>query len=223
MESAPASAGQFFGSGLAAAQRYAEILVTTGVERGLIGPREADRIWSRHVVNCAAIVEVFPADARVVDVGSGAGLPGLCLALARPELLVDLVEPLARRAQFLTETVEELELSDRVRVIRGRAEDREVREAVGNAPWVTARAVAPLERLVRWCLPLLTPGGRLVAMKGSQAASEVAEHRSMLLWLGVSRLDVMECGVGVVDPPVTVVLAERGSAERRSKKSKGKS
>ena len=221
MESPPDSAERLFGPRLPDAQRYAGLLVTAGVERGLIGPREADRIWSRHLVNCAAIAEAFPADARVVDVGSGAGLPGIALALARADLSLDLVEPLARRAEFLTEVVDELGLAGQVRVTRGRAEEPAIRESAGATSWVTARAVAPLDRLVRWCLPLLAPGGRLVAMKGSQAANELAEHRQTLLRLGVSSMDVMECGVGLVDPAVTVVVIERG-AERASKKSKGR-
>lgn len=215
IEPTPPEAAVLFGSRQELATRYAKLLVTDGVERGLIGPRESDRIWTRHVLNCAAVAEAFPAEVRIVDVGSGAGLPGLVLAIARPDLRVDLVEPLARRAQFLIEAVTLLDLESQVRVLRGRAEERTIRESAGSAQWVTARAVAPLDRLVGWCLPLLGTGGRLVAMKGSSAAAEVAEHRSTLVRLGASKIDVVEYGVGVVDPPVTVVVIERGSGSRR--------
>lgn len=217
LEAIPAAATELFGARLDRATQFAELLVTTGVERGLIGPRESDRIWSRHLLNCAAPAELFPIKARVVDVGSGAGLPGLVLALARDDLRVDLVEPLARRVQFLTEAVTALGLADQVRVLRGRAEERTIRETAGSSAWVTARAVAPLDRLVGWCLPLLEPGGRLVAMKGAQASSELTEHRSTLTRLGVSRMDVVECGVGLVEPAVTVVVVERGLGPQRSR------
>ena len=226
VEPTPDSASVLFGERLELASAYANLLVTAGVERGLIGPRESDRIWTRHVLNCAALAEAFPLGARVVDVGSGAGLPGVAVAVARPDLQIDLVEPLARRAQFLTEAIETLDLGGQVRVSRGRAEERSVRESVGASEWVTARAVAPLDRLVAWCLPLLRKGGQLVAMKGSQAAVEVAEHRAALSRLGASNVDVRECGVGVVDPAVIVVVVECGSVSRRSSGSsrvKGKS
>ncbi len=154
VEAPPPAVGTVFGAQLPRAERFVDLLVGPGVERGLLGPREAARIWSRHVLNCAVLAELLPATARVVDVGSGAGLPGLAVAIARPELRVDLVEPLLRRAEFLAEAVASLELGDRVRVIRGRAEEPGVLRAVGQADWVTARAVAPLDRLVRWCLPL---------------------------------------------------------------------
>src|SRR3954447_14587324 len=153
IEAVPAPAAKVFGSRLPLAVRYAELLGTVAVERGLIGPREGGRIWSRHLLNSAVVEDLVPIDARVVDVGSGAGLPGLALALARPDLQVALVEPLLRRTEFLTEAVRALELADRVRVVRGRAEDGATRLAVGGAAIVVARAVAPLDRMVRWCLP----------------------------------------------------------------------
>lgn len=209
-EQLPDCAGSVFGVRLPLAQRYADLLVTDGVTRGLLGPREPSRIWTRHLLNCAVIADLFTLHSRVVDVGSGAGLPGLALAIARPDLRVDLVEPLQRRANFLDEVITALELSDQVRVVRGRAEEPAVVAAVGNAPAVTARAVAPLGRLVRWCLPLLAPDGSLVLMKGASAADELTQHRTAVERLGAVDLELLACGGGVVDPPVAVVRMRRG-------------
>ncbi|WP_233512300.1 16S rRNA (guanine(527)-N(7))-methyltransferase RsmG [Micromonospora deserti] len=197
-----------FGDRLDLAAAYAELLATDGVVRGLIGPREAPRIWDRHLLNCAAVAERVPEGATVLDVGSGAGLPGLVLAIARPDLTVTLIEPLARRTSFLIEAVQQLGLTRTVRVFRGRAEEAAT-GAAGTAPLrgdvVTARAVAPLDRLSVWCLPLAVPGGRLIALKGASAAEEVAEHAATVARLGGSEPAVHRCGVGVVDPPATVV------------------
>jgi 16S rRNA (guanine527-N7)-methyltransferase len=192
------------------AERYAALLATDGVVRGLIGPREAPRLWERHLLNCAVLGEVVAEGATGVDVGSGAGLPGLVLAIARPDLQVTLVEPLLRRTRFLDEVVETLGLAERVEVLRGRAEDLH-----GRRTWavVTARAVAPLERLARWCLPLVDRGGELVAMKGATAAEEVAEAWPALRELGCERPGVALLGVGVLEDPtwaVRVVRTENG-------------
>jgi 16S rRNA (guanine527-N7)-methyltransferase len=180
------------------------MLVTDGVVRGLIGPREAPRIWERHLINCAVISEKIRIGASVVDVGSGAGLPGIVLAVVRPDLRITLVEPLARRTAFLSEAVTALGLDAIVTIVRGRAED-----LVGGPPVaadvVTARAVAPLDRLAGWCLPLAAVGGRLLALKGASAAEEVAEHREAVARLGGSEPVVSLCGVGVIEPPTTVV------------------
>lgn len=157
-----------FGSEWPKLQRYAHLLSGAGVERGLIGPREVPRLWERHLLNCVQIAGVFDRGASICDVGSGAGLPGVVLALARPDLTVTLLEPLLRRSRFLDEVVDELDL-ERVTVVRSRAE--EYRGPRFDA--VTARAVAPLERLVRWTLPLCRPGGTLVALKGSSAQDEL--------------------------------------------------
>src|SRR5687768_3453683 len=164
------AAERLFGSRLPMAQQFADLLATAGVVRGLIGPREAPRLWERHLLNCAAVAELISPAATVIDVGSGAGLPGIVLAVARPDISVILVEPLARRTAFLDEAVSLLGLADQVTVERGRAE-----EFVGrlSAEVVTARAVAPLDRLAGWCLPLTTLGGRLLALKGMTAADEV--------------------------------------------------
>ena len=164
------SAEDLFGDAAGTAERYAAILATRGVEWGLIGPREAEHIWDRHVVNSLAVAAATPQGATVVDVGSGAGLPGLPLALARPDLRVTLLEPLLRRATFLTEVVGELSLGDRVDVVRARAEDHDATYDV-----VTCRAVARLPKLLGWTAPLIGRRGRLVALKGASASDELAE------------------------------------------------
>lgn len=158
-----------WGFAVPALQQYEHRLATVGLERGLIGPREVDRLWDRHIVNSAVLEACIPQDADVIDVGSGAGLPGIPLALVRPDLHVTLLEPLLRRSVFLQETVVELGLSERVHVVRGRAEDK----LVPQAQIVTARAVAALDKLLLWCWPLVRPGGCLVALKGERAQEEI--------------------------------------------------
>lgn len=162
------------------AVRYVDLLATVGRERGLIGPREAGRLWERHLINCALIAPGIPFQARLCDVGSGAGLPGLVLAICRPDLRVTLVEPLLRRSTFLSEAVGVLGLSN-VEVRRDRAEQLHGRFSYDV---VTSRAVAPLDRLVGWCLPLVRPGGSMLAMKGSGAAAEVEQAYDMIHKLG---------------------------------------
>lgn len=187
---------------------YTEILATTGAERGLIGPREVDRLWERHILNCAVVESAVPRGTQVLDIGAGAGLPGLVWALARPDLQVICLEPLLRRATFLTETVEALNLTDRVRVVRGRAEDLAGdRELV--SPVTTARAVAPLDRLVGWAMPLTTPGGELLALKGSSAAEEIDSARTAITAAGGGDPQLVEFGSGIVDPPTRVVRIRR--------------
>lgn len=187
---------------LGLAVSYADLLATEGVLRGLIGPREAPRLWDRHLLNCAVVADLISTDATVIDVGSGAGLPGIVLAVARPDISVILVEPLARRTAFLDEAVAALDLTDQVTVVRGRAE-----EQVGrlSAEVVTARAVAPLDRLVGWCLPLANVGGRILAMKGASAADEIDAHREVVSRLGGGPAAIRLCGIGLIDPPTTVV------------------
>jgi 16S rRNA (guanine527-N7)-methyltransferase len=158
-----------------AISRYVDILIDRGIGWGLIGPREVDRIWDRHILNSVAMADLIPEGATVVDVGSGAGLPGIPLALRRPDLQVTLLEPLLRRSTFLTQAVEELGIADRVEVVRARAEDHDRRYDA-----VTARAVAPLPRLLDWCLPLMETGGELLALKGSSAAGEIDQARPLL-------------------------------------------
>ncbi|QOC94528.1 16S rRNA (guanine(527)-N(7))-methyltransferase RsmG [Micromonospora craniellae] len=203
------AARRLFGDRLDLAAAYAELLATDGVVRGLIGPREAPRIWDRHLLNCAVVGELIPQGATVVDVGSGAGLPGLVLAIARPDLTVTLVEPLARRTVFLDEAVESLGLTGSVRVFRGRAEEAVAEPELSPADVVTARAVAPLDRLAGWCLPLAEPGGRLVALKGASATDEIAEHAEAVHRLGGGEPVLRRCGEDVVTPPTTVVEVVR--------------
>ena len=187
---------EVFGARADLAQRYAELLAGDGVDHGLIGPREVPHLWERHIYNCACLADVIPLQVRIVDVGSGAGLPGLVLAIRRPDLSVDLVEPTLRRTQFLTSAVTALGLEGQVRVVRGRAEDPAVRGSVGSAPFVTARAVAPLDRLVRWCVPLLEVGGTMLAMKGQRAAEELSAASAVLASVGGTLTDVVEIGCG---------------------------
>jgi 16S rRNA (guanine527-N7)-methyltransferase len=204
-----------FGDRLPLAVQYAELLATDGVVRGLLGPGEAPKIWSRHLLNCAAVAELIPPESTVLDVGSGAGLPGIVLALARPDLSVVLIEPLARRTSFLVEAVTALGLDGSVTVIRTRAEEYGAARIEAGLPLgdiVTARAVAPLDRLVGWCLPITSVGGRLLALKGSSAAEEVEEHRDVITRLGGGSPVVQRCGVGMIDPPTTVVEIVRERA-----------
>lgn len=202
----PAVLRQRFGSdGAELLVRYAGWLAGPGTVRGLLGPREVPRLWDRHLLNSVAVEELLPQAARVVDIGTGAGLPGLAVACVRPDLSVDLVESLLRRTDFLTEVVADLGLEHRVRVIRGRAEDSAVLDTVGSAQFVTARAVAPLDRLVRWSFPLLRPGGSLLALKGTSAEDELAEHQRFLTRQRAEVRGVIECGAELVDPPTRVV------------------
>lgn len=216
------SASTLFGDRLALAQRYAEHLATSGVERGLVGPREASRVWERHVLNCAVVAELVPDGARVVDVGSGAGLPGIPLALSRPDLRIVLIEPLARRVEWLAEVLEDLGLD--VAVERGRAEEAGVRHRWEGADVVTARAVAPLAKLTAWALPLLRPGGRLLAVKGASARAEAQRDADAVRRLGGGAPAVVRCGVGLVEPPGTVVVVEKlGRPDRPVRRKKGRS
>lgn len=195
-----------FGEQLATALAYAGWLAGPGTERGLIGPREVDRLWERHLLNCAVVGEAVPEGVSVADLGSGAGLPGIPLALARPDLAVTLVEPLLRRATFLTEVVGALGLS-RVEVVRSRGEELHGRR---HFDVVTSRAVAPLERLLGWSAPLVAAGGAVVAMKGTSAAEEVATvlgAPGLLSRLGVGTPEVLQVGADVLSQPATVVRA----------------
>jgi 16S rRNA (guanine527-N7)-methyltransferase len=165
----PSQLREVFGAEFPLVNRYVDILGTTGVEWGLIGPREAEKLWDRHILNSAALSGLIAANSAVADVGSGAGLPGIPLALLRPDLRMTLIEPLLRRSTFLTETVTTLGIADRVEIVRSRAEDHQHCYDV-----VVARALAPLARLIGWCNPLRAADGVILALKGSSATDEVA-------------------------------------------------
>jgi 16S rRNA (guanine527-N7)-methyltransferase len=189
-----------FGVRLEVAIRYAESLCTTGVERGVIGPRESDRVWDRHLLNCAALSEVVPEGVRVVDVGTGAGLPGIPLALARPDLRVTLLDSQTRRMTYVSELISLLGLGGRVTPVLGRAEDHR-----GTYDVVTARAVAPLDKLGRWTAPLACRGGMLAAIRGSRAVEEVGASRAALKQAGWDDVTVRECGAMLAVPTTLVV------------------
>jgi 16S rRNA (guanine527-N7)-methyltransferase len=196
----PASAAAVFGPVLPAAARYARILATRGVEQGLIGPREVPRLWERHLLNCAVVAELV--DARcgtLVDIGSGAGLPGMVLAMVLPDVAVTLLEPMERRCRFLAGCVTELELAN-VSVLRGRAEDAAVKADV-----VTARAVAPLPRLAELAMRVVRPAGMVLAIKGGSAADELKDAELVLRRIGARGAEVVRAGQGKVIPATTVV------------------
>ncbi|MEN3582789.1 16S rRNA (guanine(527)-N(7))-methyltransferase RsmG [Streptomyces sp. ZYX-F-203] len=206
---APEQAHEVFGERFSDAVRYAALLADAGVRRGLIGPREVPRLWERHLLNCAVLSEVVPHGVSVCDVGSGAGLPGIPLALVRDDLNITLLEPLLRRTTFLTEVVELLGL-DHVTVVRGRAE-----EVMGTMPpvhVVTARAVAPLDRLATWGIPLLRPYGEMLALKGDTAEAELKSAQTALNKLGAAETSVLHVGSGVVEPRSTVVRVVVGES-----------
>ncbi|BCW12822.1 MULTISPECIES: 16S rRNA (guanine(527)-N(7))-methyltransferase RsmG [Paenarthrobacter] len=196
-----AAAEKIFGERLDLAKRYVEHLATSGTERGLIGPREVPRLWSRHVLNCAVIESAIARNSHVADVGSGAGLPGLCLAIARPDLELTLIEPLERRVIWLQEVVDDLGL-DNVTIMRTRAE-----LAVGmvDADVVTARAVSALTNLAGLTIPLLNGSGEVVAIKGRSASEEIEKAGKVIRKLGGVETSVVVCGQELLEEPTTVV------------------
>lgn len=198
---APPEAAVVFGDRTPLAERYVAHLVSTGVAHGLLGPREVPRIWHRHILNCAVLTDLLPTGARVCDIGSGAGLPGIALAIRRPDLTVTLVEPLLRRVTWLERVLGDLQVPN-VAVVRGRAQD-----VVGQirVHFVTARAVAPLARLADWGLPLLETGGSLLALKGRSAQEELDGARAAVMAAGGGAGTVLYVGTAVLDEPATVV------------------
>ncbi|GGL11810.1 ribosomal RNA small subunit methyltransferase G [Sphaerisporangium melleum] len=202
----------FTGEAWSRARAFAEILAGPGVVRGLLGPREVPRIWDRHLLNCAVVAEAVPEGAHLVDIGSGAGLPGLVLAIVRPDVTVTLLEPLLRRTTFLEECVIELKLAN-VEVVRGRAEELAGKRVFDVA---SARAVAPLDRLLAWSLPLLREGGQLLAMKGERAAEELDAAEQQLRAYEVRSAELVTVGRGKVDPPATLVRVVAGRAPVRN-------
>jgi 16S rRNA (guanine527-N7)-methyltransferase len=202
----PPAARDLFGSQLPQAQAYAELLAGPGVERGLIGPGETERLWDRHLLNCGVVAELIPAASgpegvQLADLGSGAGLPGIVLAILLPEVSVTLVEPMARRTAFLQECIAKLGLSN-AQVRRGRAE-----ELAGeiDADVVTSRAVASLDRLSGLAAGLARPGGLVLAIKGAAAGQELDRARPALRRLGATGIEIVTAGAGLIDQPATVV------------------
>jgi 16S rRNA (guanine527-N7)-methyltransferase len=179
----------------------------------LIGPREVERLWDRHLLNSAVVAEAIPDGARVVDLGSGAGLPGIPLCIARPDLDLTLLEPMARRVAWLTEVVDTLALS--ATVVRGRAEEPTVKQQLAGADVVIARAVAPLARLWSWSAPLLREGGTLVALKGESADDEVARDGSAVTRAGGGTPVVERCGATLLAVPTTIIVVTRLEQQKR--------
>ncbi|WP_133904055.1 16S rRNA (guanine(527)-N(7))-methyltransferase RsmG [Actinophytocola oryzae] len=220
MKHPPQIATTVFGDNLTAAVRFTELLAAVGVERGLIGPREVDRLWDRHILNSAVIASALPEGARVVDLGSGAGLPGVPLIIARPDLEVTLLEPMARRVAWLTEVVDTLSLS--ASVVRGRAEEPAIKRQLAGADVVIARAVAPLARLWAWSAPLLREGGRLVALKGESADEEVERDGSAVARAGGSQPVVEQRGADLLAVPTTIVVVTRLEPKRPERHDRGR-
>lgn len=214
----PPQAQAVFGDRLPLAMRYAEHLASTGMEYGLIGPREVPRLWPRHLLNCAVLTELIGPGTHVADLGSGAGLPGIALAVRRADVHVVLIEPLLRRAEWLRMVVSDLGL-EAVQVYRARADELTAELSV---PVVVARAVAPLDRLASWALPLLVPGGELLAIKGATARQEVERTGQAVRAAGACSTTILTVGDGLVPEPVTVVRVrtaatkDRGAPARRS-------
>ncbi|WJY98644.1 16S rRNA (guanine(527)-N(7))-methyltransferase RsmG [Corynebacterium fournieri] len=203
-ENTPAAAAEVFSERLPLAEAYHQSLATTAAERGFIGPKEVGRLWERHILNCAVISEAFAPGLKVADIGSGAGLPGIPLAIARPDLAITLIEPLLKRSVYLNEVVSELGL-DNVTVVRGRAEDQP--KATFDA--VTSRAVAPLGKLAGWSLPLLQGGGYMIAMKGESVAEELERDGREIAKAGGSDAEIFTVGESVLEQPTTLIRIQR--------------
>ncbi|WP_075728158.1 16S rRNA (guanine(527)-N(7))-methyltransferase RsmG [Corynebacterium aquilae] len=205
---APEAAHAIFGDRLALAEAYYRSLATDGSIRGFIGPREVPRLWERHILNCAVVGEAIPEAARVADIGSGAGLPGIPLAIARPDIKITLIEPLLKRSVYLGEVKEALGL-DNVTVLRGRAEEKQIRKACPGMDVVTSRAVAPLGKLAGWSLPLCRRGGVMLAMKGASITEELARDRDLIKKAGGDLGVIRTVGEAHLDEPTTLIEIER--------------
>lgn len=197
-------AGEVFGDRLDLANAYHDSLATTAAERGFIGPKEVDRLWERHILNCAVIGEAFAEGLSVADVGSGAGLPGIPLAIARPDLSLTLIEPLLKRSVYLREVTQQLGL-DNVTVIRGRAEEQQR----GTFDAVTSRAVAPLGKLAGWSLPLVKHGGVMVAMKGASVSDELQRDQKEITAAGGKDAEIFTVGAALPQPTTLIRIVRR--------------
>jgi len=200
-ETEPLSAAIIFGSAIGQARKYAELLIRDGDMLGLIGPRELPKLWSRHILNSAVVAEYVLPGQKVADVGSGAGLPGIPMAIVSPETTFVLIEPMERRANWLAEVVvPELGLKN-VQVLRGRAEEA----PLGNYDIATARAVSALPKLLKMLVPLVVPGGQILALKGSRAGEEIEESRPLAKRMKISDFEVIQAGKQSLEEPTTIV------------------
>ena len=206
-EAEPEAAKAIFGSQIELAGGYAQVLANDSDELGLLGPRELDKIWSRHILNSAVVAEMVGQGELVADVGSGAGLPGIPMAIAAPETNFVLIEPMDRRASWLQGVARELGLEN-VQVVRARAEEVEG----GQFDVVTARAVAALDKLLRLCVPLLKPGGRVIALKGSKAPEEIEAARKLQKKLKIESFEIVICGEKFLSEPTSVVKTKLDSS-----------
>jgi 16S rRNA (guanine527-N7)-methyltransferase len=199
-EAEPEAAQVIFGSQIKLARAYAQMLANDSDELGLLGPRELDKLWSRHILNSAVVAELIKDGDIVADIGSGAGLPGIPMAILKPEAHFVLVEPMERRSSWLEYVVQELALEN-VDVVRARAEEVNA----GEFDVVTARAVAALDKLLRLCVPLLKPGGSVIALKGSKAAEEIEDAKRLQKKLKIRDFEILMCGEKVLSEPTSVV------------------
>lgn len=201
VETEPVSAQRVFGDHIDLARKYAELLVKDGDMLGLIGPRELPKLWSRHILNSAVVAELIEPGQEVADVGSGAGLPGIPMAIVTPQAQFVLIEPMERRATWLAEVVVPTLRLSNVKVLRGRAEEAPLRQY----DVATARAVSALPNLLQMLVPLVVKGGQILALKGAKAALEIEEARSLSKRLGIEEFELITAGQNAVEEPTTVV------------------